>query len=65
MRKNKPNFGHPGKRSGGDAHPTKRQNAQNKANLAMGELTLNCVVEGSYGRFACDVPLKNKANSRR
>jgi hypothetical protein len=40
----------------------RRVNAQNKPNLATGEFTLNGVVRGSYGRFACDVPLKNKAN---
>jgi hypothetical protein len=40
----------------------RKVNAQNKANLATGELTLSNVVKGSYGRFACDVPLKNKAN---
>jgi hypothetical protein len=37
-------------------------NAQNKPNLARRELTLNNVEKGSYGRLACDVPLKNKAN---
>jgi hypothetical protein len=37
-------------------------NAQNKPNLATRELTLNNVVKGSYGRFACVVPRKNKAN---
>jgi hypothetical protein len=43
----------------------RRQNVQNKPNLATRELTLNGVVKGSYGRFACDVPLKNKANLSR
>jgi hypothetical protein len=59
---NKANFGHRREKSGGDAQPTKRGNAQNKANLATGEFALNNVVKGSYGRFACDAPLRNKAN---
>jgi hypothetical protein len=40
----------------------RRANAQNKPNWATREYTLNGVVKGSYGRFACDVPLENKAN---
>jgi hypothetical protein len=38
-------------------------NAQNKPNLVTRESTLNGSVKWSYGRFACDVPRKNKANS--
>jgi hypothetical protein len=31
---NKPNLGHPGKKSGGDAQPTKSRSVHNEANLA-------------------------------
>jgi hypothetical protein len=69
---NKPNLGRPegpGLRIAdwktAAAGGCRRQNAQNKPNLATRELALNNVVKGSYGRFACDVPLKNKANLSR
>jgi hypothetical protein len=40
----------------------RRANAQNKANLTTGEFTLNNAAKWSYGRFACNVPVRNKAN---